>query len=87
MGIALNGVPIMRALSELNYDAFYPIAHSTYKNPIAILPDNCLGSNDYNSFYHYYTFTPCIVTAAAKGGNSMSSCASNSYCYSDILNY
>lgn len=76
VGIALNGVPIMRSLSELNYDAYFPIAYSTFKSPLSVATDACLGNNDYASFYHYYSFSPCIYPSTPKSATTASTCNS-----------
>ncbi len=65
VGIALNGVPIFSGTSELGFDAYAP---QSYKglSPKSIPADLCLGNNDYTTFYHYYSNSPCILTGAYK---------------------
>ena len=47
----------------------------------------CLGSSQYTSFYHYYSFSPCIFTSTVKSVTSGSTCASDTTCSSDPMTY
>eukprot|EP00347_Sterkiella_histriomuscorum_P007900 403347132 len=87
IGISINGVPILRPLSEQNYDAFYPKAYSTYSSPTSISPDGCLGNNDFSSYYHYYTFSPCIYSTEIKIATTAFTCASDARCNNQKLAY
>jgi hypothetical protein len=61
IGVALNGVPMSNGFSELHYDFIFPKAYSTMKYPKTIDIDVCFGNQLYSGFYHYYSFSPCIL--------------------------
>lgn len=54
--MTISGVPLFSGTSELNYDFRLP---SSPGKPIGV--DLCLGNNDYAPFYHYYSYSPCIL--------------------------
>jgi hypothetical protein len=60
VGIAINGVPIFSGVSTLGYDPYGPKLYGSSGTLLGIDPDHCLGDNDYETFYHYYSFSPCI---------------------------
>lgn len=86
VGIALNGVPIFAGVSELGFDALYP---KTYKGSAAtpIKVDYCMGNNDYTSFYHYYSMSPCIFDGTIKSLPLGKSCDSDSSCRNKKANH
>ena len=69
-GIALNGVPIFMGTSELNVDAYAPTDKSQ-----AVASDFCLGNNFYTSYYHYYSFSPCVWNSPVKNQPIARMCA------------
>jgi hypothetical protein len=74
VGIAFNGVPIYSAYSELFYDALYPKAYGSRTLPRAVPIDACMGSIAYATFYHYYSFSPCIVESTYKSYPASKDC-------------
>ena len=87
VGIAINGVPIHSGTSELHYDAFYPKDYSTYTTHGSIKSDQCLGNNDHSSYYHYYTFSPCLLPSTAKSSLTGEICDNVPACKSDPKTY
>jgi hypothetical protein len=63
VGMSLSGVPIFSGTSELGQDAFFP-ANNSGKRGLTV--DTCLGSNELTSYYHYYSFSPCILNRFFK---------------------
>lgn len=87
VGIAFNGVPIMAGTGETGFDPFYPKAYDTHVVSSTYVFDICLGNNDYNSFYHYYSMSPCIVPTQTKGLDSGQLCSSSTPCDEAPLTY
>lgn len=86
VGIALNGVPFYTGTSEFGADAYYPKSLTTgFVRPID--PDACLGNSDYSDYYHYYSFSPCILTSTPKSASIASQCSDSTSCENDKLSY
>lgn len=67
-------------------DAYYPF--TTGLNFVTeIIPDSCLGNNDYTSFYHYYSFSPCILYSTPKIASVGSLCSSDANCEANKISY
>jgi hypothetical protein len=86
VGVALNGVPFFTGTSEIGSDAYFPKSTDLYYYA-AIDPDSCLGSSDYDSYYHYYSYSPCILFSKAKNVSSGSMCYDIKSCYTNKLTY
>lgn len=54
---------------------------------MSVNPDACLGNSDYSSFYHYYSFSPCIFDSTAKILSTAKSCDDVTTCTSNKLTY
>lgn len=80
VGIALNGVPIVSGTSELGFDALYPKAYGENTQPRGIDLDLCLGTADYSRFYHYYSFSPCIMPSKIKAITTAEMCEDDVLC-------
>ena len=60
VGISLAGVPIFSGTSEFGQDALF--TNSLLKP----LLDTCLGSSFPTKYYHYYSYSPCILNSQLK---------------------
>lgn len=60
VGLTLAGVPIFSGTSEFGSDAFFS---NNLQKPYF---DSCLGSAFPSQFYHYYSFSPCILNTQMK---------------------
>eukprot|EP00347_Sterkiella_histriomuscorum_P009381 403341427 len=87
VGITLNGIPLFQGTSELQYDAFFPKSYGLYRFPKTIDVDLCLGSSQYSSFYHYYSYSPCIIGAAFKTNAKSALCQNVTTCKNDLTTY
>jgi len=83
VGVAFNGVPFFSGTSELGFDAFKPLSYNANRG-VAVNPDICLGDNDYSNWYHYYTWSPCILTTVIKGIQFGKTCSGDNLCSSDF---
>ena len=61
IGVTLAGVPIFSGTSTFGADAFIPP-----KSVNAPSLDQCMGSS--STFYHYHSFSPCILNTTLKTG-------------------
>lgn len=75
----------MMGAAEYPYDPYYPAIVGS--SPVTYYEDSCLGDNDYTSFYHYYSYSPCITNTANKYNLTVVKCTSNSTCKSNPLYY
>jgi hypothetical protein len=86
VGVSFTGVPIMTGNSENDADPFYP-------NPLPApfyqgTSDFCLGNvNAQTPFYHFYSFSPCMLPSAQKAAVLGSSCGSYGNCNSATSTY
>eukprot|EP00347_Sterkiella_histriomuscorum_P024256 403331763 len=87
VGIALNGVPLFQGTSELQYDSLYPKSYGLYRFPKVVDVDICLGSSQYSSFYHYYSYSPCILGTTFKSNAKSVLCANVTSCKNDLVTY
>ena len=87
VGIAFNGVPIMAGTGETGFDPFFPKAYEGHAVSSTYVFDICLGNNDYNAFYHYYSMSACILPTPTKGLSYGSLCSQNADCDLMPLNY
>eukprot|EP00347_Sterkiella_histriomuscorum_P006962 403350773 len=87
VGITLNGVPLFHGSSELQYDAFFPKSYGLYRFPKGVDIDTCLGSAQYSSFYHYYSFSPCIIPTDFKTTAISALCSQTASCKDDLIKY
>ena len=85
VGIAINGVPIHSGTSELMYDFFAPKGSGA--GAVRVEVDSCLGSSEYKTFYHYYSFSPCMFQNGISAAGNAADCKSNSQCSKDYLKY
>ncbi len=60
VGVAFNGVPIFPASGEKMFDPLFPSSYDSVNISSTYAFDVCLGNNDYISWYHYYSYSPCI---------------------------
>jgi hypothetical protein len=85
VGVSITGAAIFQGVSELQYDALFPKSYGSMTSPESIEVDMCLGSSEYNSVYHYYSYSPCMhdPTAAANAAycQDLNSCSSNPISY------
>lgn len=86
VGVAFNGVPILPGTSELGFDAFLPKTYNG-ETATAAYVDYCLGSSEYHTFYHYYSFSPCIYHGSLWSQVVGKSCSSVTACASTPLTY
>ena len=70
---------------ENPYDPYFPSIVGD--SPATYTSDTCLGNNDYTTFYHYYSYSPCIINTAMKYNLTVTKCSSNSTCKSHQLYY
>lgn len=87
VGIAFNGVPFFSGTSELGYDAFFPRAFGNHLKPLGVNVDHCLGSSDHSTFYHYYSFSPCIMPSPTKLIQTPLMCDEITECKKSVTNY
>eukprot|EP00347_Sterkiella_histriomuscorum_P016074 403354588 len=87
IGISLNGVPIVSGTSELGYDALAPKKYGANIDPQPIDVDLCLGTADYSRFYHYYSFSPCILPTDVKTNTIAEICRNIDECKKDKFKY
>ena len=67
VGVSFTGVPISDGTDEKNQDPFYPTKGKGRVNHV----DYCLGDvTKANPFYHFYSFSPCMVKSAQKKSTS-----------------
>jgi hypothetical protein len=86
VGIAFTGVPIFGGTSEANKDPLYP-SPTTGMNYLNKL-DACLGLvHGQTLFYHYYTFSPCMMTSTLKSATQVSACVGFSNCGTQTSTY
>jgi hypothetical protein len=86
VGITLTGVPIFAGTSEANVDPFYPNPNAPpyYQDKV----DSCLGNvSPATPFYHFYTFSPCMIASPQKSSSSGSSCQSYGTCGTNTASY
>lgn len=74
VGVALDGVPIMAGIAEISHDPFNPVKWDN-KPIIRMDFDGCLGNNDYSDFYHYYSFSPCMLNTNIKASATGQACS------------
>jgi hypothetical protein len=89
VGVALNGVPIHAGLSEKNSLDFYSPKSSGVVSRMTV--DECLGavnSATYNTnFYHYYSFSPCMLAGGLSARTQINLCDANSDCAKNYLQF
>jgi hypothetical protein len=78
VGVLLNGVPLFSGLSDnINYDALQSYIAGTSG---ATNLDQCLGGYNAYGFYHYYSYSPCILDSLIKSATTPSTCLSANAC-------
>eukprot|EP00347_Sterkiella_histriomuscorum_P012707 403367527 len=87
VGISINGVPILQGLSESGYDPYYPRAYGSKRTPKVVGVDFCLGYTGLSKYYHYYTFSPCMLDTNIKAITDSSTCADTPSCKSSVETY
>lgn len=87
VGITFTGVPIYGGSGEgTNKDAILPKPASamSYLNQM----DFCLGNvNSISQFYHFYTFSPCMMTSAQKSADPPQTCSGYGNCATNPKTY
>jgi len=75
----------MHGGQEYPYDPYFPKLSSG--SAVTYESDTCLGNNDHTTFYHYYTYSPCITETAMKYNLAVKECSDNSACDLNPLSY
>jgi len=80
-------VPFFAGTSELGVDGFYPT--NTFKDIITgdLNFDSCLSTNNFTQFYHYYSFSPCLLASKIKSQYQGSLCKQDPDCARDVISY
>lgn len=86
VGVTFTGVPIMQGITDDDVDPFYPNPNVPpfYQDQV----DACLGNvNSNHPFYHFYSFSPCMMSSPQKSSSSGQSCASYPGCKTSTSTY
>ena len=87
VGIAINGVPLFGGNSETGLDPFFPAFVGQSRAQTMINVDECMGSYRYSSFYHYYSYSPCILNNLRKVDLDYLKCKDIPECFVSPMQY
>lgn len=86
VGVSFTGVPILVGTSTDDVDPFYPNPDVPPYAQQSV--DQCLGTADADkNFYHFNSFSPCMMASPQKSASAGQSCQSTSNCASNTLTY